>query len=269
MAVDALIAAVEKGDKKALSRMFGPDSEGLIDSGDPVDDASDRTSFLASYRAKHQLLEDGDNQRTLVIGEKEWPFPVPVVRRDGRWYLDGAKGNDEIIYRRIGGNELGAIAAARGFVDAQHEYAAAGRDGDPAGIFALKLLSDDGRENGLYWPTAEGDTPSPAGPAVAAAADEGYRRGQGLPYHGYHYRMVYRQGPSAPGGAREYFRDGLLTEGFALVAWPAQYGVSGIMSFLVNQDGLVYQRDLGDETEAQVAAIHAFEPDASWKSVPQ
>jgi len=173
---------------------------------------------------------------------------------------------DELIYRRIGANELGAIAVSRGFVEAQNEYASEGRDGDPAGIYAMKLLSDEGRQNGLYWPTAAGVPPSPAGEFVANAAAEGYRRNP-VAYHGYRYRMLYRQGGNAAGGARDYFKDGLLTQGFALVAWPAEYGVSGIMTFVVNQDGDVFQRDLGADTEARVAGMSAFDPDRGWKKV--
>jgi hypothetical protein len=266
-AVDALISALDKNDTAALSNLLGPDSEELVDSGDTVQDASDRKAFIASYRQKHSLVADGEDRRTLVVGEHDWPLPVPVVRRGGRWYLDGAEGTDEIIYRRIGANELGAIAVARGFVEAQQDYAAEGRDGDPAGIYALKLVSDEERQNGLYWPTADDEAPSPAGPFVADAAAEGYRSAS-QPYHGYQYRMLYRQGPEAQGGARDYFRDGLLTQGFALVAWPAEYGVSGIMTFVVNQDGAVYQKDLGEDTESQAAAMSAFDPDSSWKVVP-
>jgi hypothetical protein len=190
-----------------------------------------------------------------------------VVKRDGRWVLDGEKGVDELVYRRIGGNELGAIAVCRGFVDAELEYAAEGRDGDPAGIYALKLVSDDGGRNGLYWPTGAEEKPSPAGPFVAAAAGEGYRRGARQPYHGYYYRMLYQQGKYAKGGYREYFRGGLLTEGFALVAWPAEYQVSGVMTFIVNQDGTVFQKDLGDRTEDVVNAMTSFNPDRSWTAV--
>jgi hypothetical protein len=170
----------------------------------------------------------------------------------------------------VGENELGAIAVSRGFVDAQNEYASEGRDGDPAGVYALKLISDEGMQNGLYWPTAEGETPSPAGEFVAAAAAEGYRRGESrTPYHGYYYRMLYRQGDNANGGAKEYFDNGVLTGGFALVAWPADYGASGVMTFIVNQDGVVFQKDLGEETATAVDAIQSFDPDGSWTQVQE
>ena len=265
-AVEAFAAAVERGDTAALEALLGPGSESLVSSGDAVQDAADRKEFLDAYRTRIAIVEDGKDRRTLVIGGNDWPFPVPLVARGGRWTFDGEAGVDELIYRRIGANELGAIAVCRGFVEAQNEYASEGRDGDPAGIYAMKLLSDEGRQNGLYWPTAAGDPPSPAGEFVANAAAEGYRRDP-VAYHGYRYRMLYRQGGNAAGGARDYFEDGLLTQGFALVAWPAEYGVSGIMTFVVNQDGDVFQRDLGADTEARVATMNAFDPDRSWRKV--
>ena len=265
-AVEAFAAALERGDTAALAGLLGPGSESLVSSGDAVQDAADRKEFLDAYRTRSAIVEDGKDRRTLVIGANDWPFPVPLVARGGRWMLDGAAGVDELIYRRIGANELGAIAVCRGYVEAQNEYASGGRDGDPAGIYAMKLLSDEGRQNGLYWPTAAGEPPSPAGEFVANAAAEGYRRNP-VAYHGYRYRMLYRQGGNAAGGARDYFEDGLLTQGFALVAWPAEYGVSGIMTFVVNQDGDVFQRDLGADTEARVAAMSAFDPVRGWRKV--
>lgn len=268
-AVEALVSALERGNQTETSALFGPGTDELVGSGDPVQDTNDRKSFVEKYRTKHSLVEDGADKRTLVVGEDDWPLPVPIVLRDGRWYFNGAEGAEELVYRRIGRNELGAIAACRGFVEAQHEYAATGHDGDPPGIYALKLLSDEGRQNGLYWKTGEDEPPSPVGEFVANAAAEGYRRGGGSTYHGYEYRMLYRQGPHAKGGARDYFQNGLLTRGFALVAWPAEMGMSGIMTFIINQDGVVYQKDLGDDTEEKIAAMTAFDPDASWKVVPE
>jgi hypothetical protein len=267
-AVDAFVAAVQKDDLAALQKLLGPGSEDIISSGDPVQDKGDREEFLAAYAAKHSLVEESPGTMTLIVGENDWPAPIPIVQRDGRWLLDGQAGADEIIYRRVGANELGAIAVARGFVDAQNEYAASGHDGDPPGVYALKLISDEGMQNGLYWPTAEGEPPSPAGEFVAAAASEGYRRGESrTPYHGYYYRMLYKQGANANGGAREYFDNGALTGGFALVAWPADYGASGVMTFIVNQDGVVFQKDLGEDTATAVDAIQSFDPDSSWTAV--
>jgi len=269
-AAAALVAALEKNDLAQLKTLLGPSSEELLDSGDPVQDAGDRAEFLAGYAAKRSFVDDGADRKILVIGEQDRPMPVPLVKRDGKWAFDGEAGIDELIYRRVGANELGAIDVCRGFVSAQLEYASEGRDGDPAGIYALKLISDEGMHNGLYWPTAEGEPESPAGPFVAAAASEGYRRAEGdarTPYHGYYYRMLYGQGANANGGAREYFKDGLLTQGFALVAWPADYGSSGVMTFIVNQDGVVFQKDLGEDTAVTVESIQSFDPDSSWTAI--
>lgn len=265
-AVEALVSAMDKSDFATLELLLGPDSGALLYSGDDKQDAEDRRSFVEAYRAAHSLNEAGSDRRLLVIGANEFEFPVPIERKDGAWGFDGTEGLDELIFRRIGANELGAIGTCQGFVEAQKEYAATGHDGDPPGLYAMKLMSDDGRQNGLYWPTADDEPTSPAGEFVAAAASDGYRRSDAA-YHGYRYRLLYRQGASAKGGAREYFKDGLLTEGFALVAWPADYGVSGVMSFIVNQDGVVYQKDFGESTEAQVAAITTFDPGKGWTAV--
>ncbi len=270
-AAAALVAALDADDVAAAGRLLGEGAaDDLLVSGDPVADAADRARVVAQYRAKQSLVADGDDRRTLVIGEDGWPMPVPIVRTaDGRWKFDGAAGIDELIYRRVGGNEYGAIDVMYGYVNAQVDYASAGRDGDAPGVYALKLLSDEGLHNGLYWQTTADEPPSPAGAFVAAAAGEGYRAADGeqVPYHGYYYRMLYAQGPNANGGAREYFKDGLLTEGFALIAWPADYGSSGVMTFMVNRDGVVFQKDLGPETASVVASIKAFDPDATWTAI--
>jgi hypothetical protein len=267
-AVNAFVAALQKDDIPAMQKLLGPGAEDLVSSGDAVQDNASRDRFLAAYAKKHSLTDEGNGTMTLVLGDEDWPFPVPVVKKDGKWRLDGAAGADELIYRRVGRNELGAIAVCTGFVAAQNEYASEGRDGDPAGIYALKLISDEGMHNGLYWPTAEGESPSPAGPFVASAAAEGYRAGAGrTPYHGYYYRLLYAQGPNANGGAKEYFVDGVMTGGFALVAWPADYGSSGVQTFIVNQDGVVFQKDLGEDTATAVESIKSFDPDSSWTAI--
>jgi hypothetical protein len=266
-AVAALVAALEKDDMAALAKLLGPGTEEMLSSGDPVADKDDRADFLAEYKARNSLAADGDKMM-LTVGDREWPMPIPLVQRDGKWVWDGAAGADEIIYRRVGENELGAIDVMYGYVNAQDVYASEGRDGDPAGIYALKLISDEGQQNGLYWPTGEGEAPSPAGPFVASAAAEGYAAGEGrTPYHGYYYRMLYAQGSNANGGAREYFKDGVLTEGYAGIAWPADYGSSGVMTFIVNQDGVVFQKDLGEDTATLVEAIKSFDPDSSWTAI--
>lgn len=268
-AVTALIAALEKNDVKELEVLLGSGNEELLSSGDDVADANARKEFIEQYKAKHSLEPDGDDTLNLVVGEQDWPLPIPLVKEDGKWYLDGAAGADEIVYRRIGHNELGAIAVCRGFIDAQMEYASMEHDGNEAGLFAAKLRSDPGQQNGLYWPTAEDEPPSPAGEAVARAAAEGYKAvtGKRSPYHGYYYRMLFAQGPDAQGGSREYFVDGLLTDGVALLAWPADYEASGVMSFIVNQDGVVYQKNLGEDTASVAEGIEEFNPDSSWTIV--
>jgi len=271
-AADALVAALKSDDMDALGKILGPGSDEVLSSGDPVADATDRHAFVARYEAKHSLEPQEDGSQQLQIGEDGWPFPVPLVQRDGRWYLDGAAGADELIYRRVGRNELGAIAVCRGFVDAQTEYAATGHDGQMAGLYAAFLISDEGEHNGLYWPAAEGAEPSPAGEFLAAAAGEGYRRsgsGAPTPYHGYYYRMLYEQGANAPGGKKDYFVDGRLVDGYALIAWPADYGVSGVKTFLVNQEGTVYEKDLGEDTASAITMIEEFDPDSSWSPVAE
>ena len=265
-AVNALVSAVRKADAAALRAIFGPGSEEILASGDPVADEHAKENFLAMYDANHAVVPEGEDKAWLQIGADGWPMPVPLVQHSGRWQFDGAEGADEIVYRRIGKNELGAIAVCRGYVDAQHEYAATDHDGEGAGIYAHKLVSDPGTQNGLYWETVEGEEPSPVGPFIAAAAAEGYRASDSA-YHGYRYRSLFRQTDNASGGAREYFDRGVLTNGFALVAWPAEYGVSGVMTFIVNQDGVVFQKDLGEATETAVVEMNAYDPDSSWTAV--
>ena len=269
-AVAALVAALRTNDRVGLARLLGPGSESIVSSGDAVQDELERARFVAAYDRRQALVDAGEGVRTLVVGENEWPLPVPVVRSDGSWRLDGAAGVGELAARRIGANELAAIDVARAYVTAQQAYSAQGRDGDPAGIYALKLVSDPGMQNGLYWETADGEPASPAGPFVAAAAAEGYRAATGgarNAYHGYYYRMLYAQGPNANGGARDYFVDGLLTGGFALVAWPSDYGRSGVQTFIVNQDGVVFQKDLGSDTARAVEGIRSFDPGADWVAI--
>jgi len=269
-AVDALVAALKAGDSAQETLLFGPGSERIVSSGDTVADANARQKFLEAYQTKHSLVAGSGGSMVLQIGADDWPMPVPLVQRDGRWYLDGAAGADEIAIRRVGRNELGAIAVARGFVDAENLYASEGRDGNEAGLYAGRLISDEGRHNGLYWPTKEGESPSPVGDFVASAAGEGYRRGangEPTPYHGYFYRMLYAQGANAPGGAKDYYESGALVDGFALIAWPADYGASGVKTFMVSQDGVVYEKDLGPDTATAAGAIELFDPDSTWSKV--
>jgi hypothetical protein len=264
-AVDALIDALEKHDKGDLQRVLGLKNNDLVDSGDAVADSSAREAFLEKYRSHHELVAGGPNDMVLQVGEDDWPLPIPLVRDNGRWRFDGEAGADELIFRRIGRNELRTIDVMRGFVDAQNEYASAGHDGAPAGVYAQRVRSSAGKHDGLYWEVPAGETPSPAGPFLAAAADEGYTAGSARQsYHGYVYRMLLAQGPNANGGAREYIANGKLTGGFALLAYPDDYGNSGVMTFMVDQDGVVWQRDLGEDTAKLAAAIQSFDPDETW-----
>lgn len=265
----ALVEALRKNDVATLGALLGPDSEDVFSSGDEVADANARAEFLSLYDASHTLVADGEEAMVLEVGDDGWPLPIPFVEVDGKWYLDGAAGAEEINIRRVGRNELGAIAVCRGFVDAQIEYAAEARDGNEAGIFAAKLMSDPNQQNGLYWPVAEGEPQSPLGEGIARASAQGYRAvaGERRPYHGYYFRMLYAQGSDVDGGAMDYFEDGLLTQGIALLAWPADYGVSGVMSFMVNHTGTVYQKDLGEETDVLVEDIDIYNPDSSWTVV--
>jgi hypothetical protein len=265
-AVAALIAAGEKADTTALQAMLGPDAGGLLSSGDPVQDQSERDRFLKRYAAYHELVAGDPDNLVLLVGEDRWPLAVPLVRRSGRWYWDGAAGARELIVRRIGANELRTIDVMHGYVAAERDYAASGHDGAQPGIYTQKLRSSPGKHDGLYWETVPGQSPSPAGPLLAAANAEGYavNGGGANPYHGYLFRVLTSQGPEAEGGARDYLTDGKLAHGFGLLAYPSAYGTSGVMTFMVNEDGVVWQRDLGADTPQSAAAIQQFNPDSSW-----
>lgn len=268
-AVATLVSALERDDAKELRRLLGPGTDDLLSSGDAVADRGARESFVERFREQHALAAGGPDDLVLQVGPDLWPLPVPLVRHDGRWYFDGAAGANELVLRRIGGNELRTIDVMRGFVAAQTEYAAHARDGAGAGVYARRFHSEPGKQDGLYWKVGPGEVPSPAGPMLAAAAAEGYSSAptQGTPYHGYVYRMLFAQGPAANEGARGYLVDDELTNGFALLARPAVYGVSGVMTFMVNQDGVVWQRDLGSDTTRAADAIREFNPDASWTPI--
>jgi hypothetical protein len=264
-AVKALMTAVESGDPDALFAIFGDDGKDLVSSGDAVQDKAVREGFVKAYRAKHSIVTVDEKTRLLQVGMKDWQMPIPIVQEGSKWRFDTAAGKQELIYRRIGDNELGAIAACRGFIAAQSDYAAVGHDGLPAGIYAQKLKSEPGKQNGLYWEVEEGQPQSPAGAFLAKAGDEGYQKGD--PYHGYYYRILKAQGAAAPGGARSYLVDGQLKGSVALVAYPAQYKSSGVMTFIINQDGIVYQKDLGENTSDLAKAMTEYNPDGSWKKV--
>src|SRR5262245_19803677 len=267
-AVSALIEAAKSQDQKGLLTVLGPDGKAIASSGDPVADANARDNFVSAYDAKHALELEGDGSQTLIIGNDDWPFPIPLINKGGKWQFDAAAGVDEILHRRIGRNELAAIHVSLAYVQAQNEYASL----DPAGlgphVYAQRIVSKPTKKDGLYWPTAEGEPPSPLGVLAAKASAEGYRTGNTpIPYYGYYYRILTRQGANAPGGAYDYLAKGKMIGGFALVAYPAQYGNSGIMTFMVNQDGTVFQKDLGPQSDKLARKIEAFDPDSTWTKV--
>ena len=266
-AVRALVAALEADNLDELNAIFGDDGKELISSGDAIQDKKGRAGFLKAYKTKHAIVtQDEDaNKRVLQVGSKNWEMPIPIVRENGKWRFDTAAGKQELLYRRIGNNELGAIATARGYIAAQQDYAATGHDGLPAGLYAQKLRSDSGKQNGLYWEVKEGEPESPVGPFLAQSAEEGY--GKGDPYHGYFYHSLKAQGAAAKGGAKSYLVDGQLKDGIALVAYPAQYKSSGVMTFIIGTDGVVYQKDLGENTTDLAKAMTEYNPDSTWTKV--
>ena len=264
-AATALVDAARNGDRKALLTVLGRDGGDIISSGDSVADAATRASFLAAYDAKHQVATEGD-KATLVVGQDDFPFPIPLVRKKDAWQFDAAAGREEILFRRVGRNELSAIQTALAYVDAQNEYAERGIAGN--GVYAQRIVSRSGKKDGLYWPVQSGEEESPLGDLAAAATKEGYRAGQQpQPYHGYYYKVLTRQGQSAPGGVLNYVVDGKMIGGFALVAYPAEYGNSGVMTFVVNHQGIVYQKDLGPRTDRAVASMQSFNPGSGWQRV--
>ncbi len=270
-AAAALAAAAHADNPRALVAILGSSSKKIVYSGDRVADKNGRAHFAAAYDALHKIEPAGADKATLVLGEEGWPFPIPLVKRGKSWHFDTKAGAQEILDRRIGRNELNAIQVCRAYVDAQREYATADHDNDHMREYAQHFLSRPGKHDGLYWPTAPGTPESPMGLLVADARAQGYGpRPKGekphrpQPYHGYFYRILTRQGPHAPGGAMDYVVQGHMIGGFALVAYPAKWGDSGIMTFIVNQDGTVYQKNLGPRTAALARAITEYDPDTSW-----
>lgn len=267
-AVRALVAALRAGDTKQLRGILGSEGDRLISSGDPVVDRDNREIFLKGYDAGHRLETSGSTA-VLHTGESGWPFPIPIVRDGERWRFDARQGREEILARSIGRNEIYTIQTCLAYVDAQREYYAADRDGDGILEYAQTFASATGKRDGLYWAARPGEPPSPFGDLVARARAAGYRRQQAgpTPYHGYLFRILTAQGPHAPGGAYPYIVRGQMLAGFALVAFPARYGVSGVMTFIVNHDGVVYQKDLGPRTPSLAQVMRSFDPDATWTKV--
>lgn len=249
-AVEAFVHAVDSGNSAELQAILGAGSESIISSGDPVADKAERDTFLARYAAKHSLVDEGDRTYTLNVGKDNWPLPIPLVDKSGKWYFDGAAGKQEIAFRRIGHNELSTIQVCKGIVSAQRDYVKTSHDGNPAGTYAMRIVSEPGKQNGLYWDDPSGNAPSPAGAMLAEASQEGYdTSGKPTPYHGYYYRMLKNPG------------------GFAFLAYPAQYRSSGVMTFVVTQSGVIHQKDLGADTDAVAGKMSEYQIDKSWTTV--
>jgi hypothetical protein len=277
-AAGALREAAESKNEEALARILGPAAHELIQSGDPVEDRRNRENFAAHFAEYSKLQPVSPDAMVLYIGKLNWPMPIPLVRKDGQWYFDTAAGKEEILNRRIGKNELGAIGVCRAYVEAQREYARLNPTGAPAPAYARRFMSHPGQKDGLYWVSTPDQPLSPLGPLVAQAQAEGYsdkpiknrRPNQAhpaTPYHGYYYQILESQGPHAPGGAKDYLAQGQMRGGFALATYPAKWGDSGMMTFIVNQDAIVYQKNLGPTTEQLAGQITSFDPDGSWTRV--
>ncbi len=263
----ALVAAAESNDEKAMLEILGPDGKQIVSSGDEAEDAQSRANFVQRYQEMHRLVKEPDGATVLYIGAKNWPTPIPLVNKGKLWYFDTAAGKKEILYRRIGRNEISAIRICQELVAAQKEYRSAQHD-----EFAQKIFSDEGQHNGLYWKTAEGEPQSPIGPLVAWAVAREDAKSQGggpVPYRGYFFHTLKGQGKNAPGGEKSYIINGKMTEGFAFVAFPAEYRSSGVMTFIVNEDGVVYQKDLGAKTDVLAKAMKEYNRGASWQKAEE
>lgn len=269
-AASALVAASKADDMKGLASILGQEADQIISSGDPVADNNARDNFVRRYQEMHRLEFDDQDRVILYIGADDWPVPIPLVKKGGGWVFDTAAGKEELLYRRIGRNELFTINVLEDLAAGQTEYASEAHDDEGTGHFARKIMSDAGKHNGLYWETAAGETESPVGPLVASATAEGYEKdkeGNPIPFHGYYYKVLTRQGRNAPGGARNYLVNGKMTKGFAFLAYPAAYRASGVMTFMINQDGVIVQKDLGANTLELAAQMNEYNPDKTWQEV--
>lgn len=266
-AATAWVTAVQSNNERAMLDILGPEGKQIVSSGDETEDANRRADFVQRYQEMHRLVEEPDGTTTLYIGAKNWPTPIPLMRHGSKWYFDTRAGKMEILFRRIGRNEMSTIRVCQELVAAQREYYSAQHS-----EYAQQIFSDDGQHNGLYWKASSLETQSPIGPLVASAVAEGYDKGQAgppTPYRGYLYHVLTRQGKNAPGGAKSYVVNGKMTEGFAFVAYPAEYRSSGVMTFIVSQDGVVYQKDLGKKTEALGKGMKGYNPGAGWQKVEE
>lgn len=270
-AVEAMIDAVSQDDTQELMAIFGSEGEKVISSGDEVADKAGRERFVQAYKEMNKLVRETDTKVTLLVGTEAWPFPIPIVKEGETWRFDTAAGAEELLNRRIGRNELNTIQVCLAYVDAQREYALKDRDGDGKLNYARQVISTEGKKDGLYWEAGEGEAQSPLGPLAAKAAEAGYKaRKSGekpQPYYGYYYKILTAQGENAPGGAYDYVVTGNMIGGFALVAYPAEYGNAGVMSFMVNHEGVVYQKDLGKGTAKKAKKMKLFDPDETWEEV--
>ncbi len=269
-AVKAAVAAAKANDEKELLAIFGADAKDLFVSGDPVDDKQGRQRFLTAYQEKNQLVKEGNNT-LLLVGKDDWPMPIPLVQKGKNWVFDVEQGREEILHRRIGENELSTIQVVLAIVDAQRDYWRMDIDGDGVREYAQKFRSDPGKKNGLYWEAKAGEEQSPLGPLAAEARVEGYKLASAgtrpTAYHGYYYKIITAQGKNASGGAYSYLVKEKMIGGFAVIAAPAQHGNSGVMTFIVNHDGVVYEKDLGKNTIESAKKMNRFDPDKSWKKV--
>ncbi len=267
-AVEALVSAARSGDKKELLKILGPDGQNVVSSGDEVADKNARESFMEAYEKSHEIETEGEDFAVLLLGDDDWPFPIPVVKtEDGKWEFDTEGGLEEILIRRIGRNELSAIEAARTYIKAQEAYVVINPDGKTPPAYAQRIMSSPGKKDGLFWPTEEGEEKSPLTKKFVEIIDEGYEPDgvTPIPYRGYYFRILKSQGDGAEGGAREYVEDGRMTGGYALIAFPAEYNNSGIMTFMVNQDSQVLEKDLGEDTAEIAGKIETFDPDDTWQ----
>ena len=268
--VEALIEALSTNAPDKLLAVFGPDGEQLLDSGDEVADKAARERFLKAYGEKHLISRVGDKMAVILVGNDSWPFPIPLEKAGPDWSFSAKKGKNELLNRWIGSNELSAIEVCLAYVDAQREYAAKDRNGDGVLEYARKFISDPGTKDGLYWETKKGEEQSPLGPLIGKAKGEGYKKksaGNPTPYHGYFYKILKSEGRYAPRGEYDYVINGRMIGGFAMVAYPAVYRSSGIKTFIVSQDGVVYERDLGLSTEIAAPRMKSFDPDGNWRRV--
>ncbi|HKD05025.1 MAG TPA: DUF2950 domain-containing protein [Bryobacteraceae bacterium] len=258
-AAKALLKAAQDDDVSAALKILGPSAQEILETGDPVEDKNARKNFADRAGHKLSIIPEAEDptRRIIQIGDDAWPLPIPLVQKNGKWYFDVDQGKDVIKLRRIGDNELSAINVCRGFVEAENEY------NDKQKSYAQKFFSSEGKHDGLYWPATDPNDESPVAEAVAKAMAEGYTAGNN-PFHGYRFKILTEQGSHAPGGAMSYIADGAMTKGFGVVAWPAEYRVTGVMTFVVNRSGIVYEKDLGADTEKVASAITAYDPDDSW-----